>query len=189
MNSRNAVMASTEELSPGADEADSPSEIEPHNRMNTKTYRISEANLSAPEGVVILMEFPVVGRHEVLLSEAAAYLKATQGVIGRMPTRVSLTDGRKVGAFACIVAKTELAAEALGHMVGYDIAVGDGVRCATQLQAREYFLCLNRRYGIPTKNLECKWMISPPEPTGNEPKQRSLFTQEQRDAALADSPF
>ena len=152
-----------------------------------KTYRISEASLTAPEGVVIVMEFPTMGRHTVLLNEAAGYIKSTQGLCGRMPTRVSLEDGRKVGAFPTITARTELAAEALSTLVGYPIVPGDGVRCATQLQAREIATTLHRGYGVPMKNLECQWMVTPPEPVVS--NKRPLATEAQVAAQFEDSPF
>lgn len=156
-----------------------------------KTYRISEANLTSPEGVVVLMEFGQAGRHEVLLSEAASYIRQTQGISGRVPTRVSLTDGRKVGAFPCVIAKTELAAEAMSAILGYEIVVGDGVRCATQLQARELYLTLHRRYCIPTKDLGAQWMMSPPEPTLEQAttKKPQRFSEEEYQLQFQDSPF
>jgi hypothetical protein len=149
-----------------------------------KTYRISEANLTAPKGIVIILNFGEKGRHEVLLEEAAAYLRSSQGLVGIMPVGVTLPDERKVGAFPCIIAKTPLAAEAMSHMLGYEIAVGDGVRCATQLQARERATTLHRRYGIPTKNMECLWMVSPPMEA-----QAKLEPKPKAEPDFSDSPF
>jgi hypothetical protein len=152
-----------------------------------KTYRISEASLSAPGGVVVIMDFPAMGRHEVLLSEAAAYIRTTQGIAGRMPVRVSLTDGRKVGAFPTIRVLTHNAAEKLSAAVGYEVEVDDGIRCATQLQAREILQRLHRN-GVSMEEIHAQWMITPPEPTATNPRPNS-FTQEQRELALSDSPF
>jgi hypothetical protein len=153
--------------------------------MKTKTHRISDTNMSAPEGVVIIMNFPVLGRHEVLLAEAATYIRTTQGMVGRMPTSVTLTDGRQVFAAPCIIARTPMAAEAMSHMLGYTIEPGDGVSCCTQLQARERYESLTVRYGVPQKNLRRCWMITPPKDLCI-PK--TQFTDEQRAQALADAP-
>lgn len=152
-----------------------------------KTYRISEANLTAPE-VVVIMNLGSAGTHRVLLSGAAAYMKSQRGLIGRMPQGVTLEDGRKVGAFPCITALTERAAAGLTALVGYDIAVGDGVRCCTQLQARERVEWLIKVHHVTAKDdLRCEWMVSKPEPL-NHPKRRES-TEEECEAQLLDSPF
>ncbi len=153
-----------------------------------KTYRISEANLSTPPEVVVIMNLGTAGSHRVLLSGAAAYLKSQRGLIGRMPQSVTLEDGRKVGAFPCITALTERAAAGLTALVGYDIAVGDGVRCCTQLQARERVEVLIHAHSVVAKDdLRCEWMVSKPEPTTH--SKRPTSTEEEREQMLNDSPF
>jgi hypothetical protein len=150
-----------------------------------KTYRVNERNLvSAPDEVVTL-RFPRK-TVECFVAEIPSTLKQ-EGLVASMPIEVTI-NGKKAGAFPCIIARSELSALSISAVVGYPVTQGDGVSFATQLAARKAFLRA-REMGAKTEDTTFEWRLG--SVTGPEPKQMLLSLPKQRTEAddLADSPF
>ncbi len=154
-----------------------------------KTYRTSERGLvSVPEEVVTL-RFPRK-TVECFVAEIPATLKE-QGLVASMPLEVTV-NGKKAGAFPCIIARSQLSALAISSVVGYPVLPEDGVSFATQLAARRAFQRA-RELGATTEDTTFEWRLgSVTKPLPNQQLQLKLTPQssdEQIQAQLADSPF
>ena len=120
------------------------------------------------------------------MAEIPSTLKQ-EGLVASMPIEVTI-NGKKAGAFPCIIARSELSALSISAVVGYPVTQGDGVSFATQLAARKAFLRA-REMGAKTEDTTFEWRLG--SVTGPEPKQMLLSLPKQRTEAddLADSPF
>jgi hypothetical protein len=155
-----------------------------------KTYLKTDRGLSsAPEALVTMsIKGDIVS---LQLKDIPAYLKAN-GLRNALPHGCTV-DGVKTGAFPVIEPKTDRAALALSAVVGHPVPVGDGWSFATQGQAHDIAQAL-KQLGVQMDELAMEWMLGKPKGLSApqmelalQPKER--FTQAERDAAVADSPF
>ena len=125
--------------------------------MKTNTYRVSERNLVQDDAVVIGLKFD--GDETIYEGplEQLPQIVRENGLRHRMPRRVTI-NGRKGGAFPCLIARSELAAAFISGVVGYTITKDDGVSFATQAKAAETF-SKARAVGAEPEEMSFEWRI------------------------------
>lgn len=155
-----------------------------------KTYRVSERRLAhAPEAVVKMNWGGDIGTVELRVDEIDAFVRENK-LRHKTPHGTTTTDGRKAWVNPCIIAKTPEAACALSAVVGYPVHPGDGVSAATKAAAHDWYQAL-MELGVSQDQLIKEWRMGahqePQLMLPLQPKER--FTQAERDAVVADSPF
>lgn len=171
--------------------------VERHRQMKTrKTYRISDLGLQAQDQIDLKLNWAGY-QFQMALGEIWEYAIFSKEMKASAPIRAELMDGRKVGIFATIKAKSDRAAGALSILHGAPIEVGDGWSFSRQSLA-ERELCILVDHGISLDDIEVGWMIGTKVEQaelplqGGGPRDTELMNRV-REAAikaqLEDSPF
>jgi hypothetical protein len=126
-------------------------------QMKTK-YKVSEMGLQKPEGVVIGLRWANGTEFESTL-EGLPKVVREHGLRNQMPVRVTI-NGRKGGAFPCLIALSEVSAAFISGRVGYKVEKDDGVSFATQGAAAKLYADI-LDLGASPQEMSFEWRVGP----------------------------